>query len=60
IIRHHGQDTDVYYRFKLDDDPQLEAAVSFIRNGDVYAALLAPDPAEGKPKTAKKRKKAKK
>jgi carboxyl-terminal processing protease len=61
IIRHHGQDTDVYYRFKLDDDPQLEAAVSFVRNSDVYAALLKPAPLEKKEKAEKvKRKKAKK
>ncbi|MBN1130968.1 MAG: hypothetical protein JXA71_18405, partial [Chitinispirillaceae bacterium] len=42
IIRHFGQDTETYYRFKITDDLQLRSAINFLTHRDAYAALLKP------------------
>jgi carboxyl-terminal processing protease len=42
IIRHFGQDTEIYYRFKLSDDPQVKAAINFLKDKNSYSLLLKP------------------
>jgi carboxyl-terminal processing protease len=54
IIRHLGQDTETYYRFKLSDDEQLKAAIGFLRDKNKYASLLKPP--DKKPPEARQQK----
>jgi carboxyl-terminal processing protease len=42
LVRHFGQDDEVFYRSRLADDPQVKAAVTFLTNKNAYAALLKP------------------
>ena len=42
LIRFYGQDCEQYYRFKLADDPQLSAAIGFLKDPKAYGALLKP------------------
>jgi carboxyl-terminal processing protease len=42
LTRQYGQDDEHYWQWKLSDDPQLKTAVSFLTNGNAYAALLKP------------------
>ncbi|MBN1757270.1 MAG: S41 family peptidase [Chitinispirillaceae bacterium] len=42
LIREFGQDNDIVYREKLSDDPQLQAALSLLRDRKQYSALLQP------------------
>jgi carboxyl-terminal processing protease len=57
IIRHFGQDTETYYRFKLADDPQVKQAMDFLKDNNVYSLLLKPGTEKDKP--VQKKEKAK-
>ena len=58
IVRHYGQDTEAYYRFKLADDPQVKQAISFLKDKNSYSLLLKPG--AGRDKPAQKKEKTKK
>jgi carboxyl-terminal processing protease len=58
IIRHYGQDTETYYRFKLADDPQIKQAIGFLKDKNSYSLLLKPG--TGRDKPVQKKEKAKK
>lgn len=42
LARHFGQDNEVYYRYRLSDDPQLKAAAAFLVDKNAYSQLLKP------------------
>jgi carboxyl-terminal processing protease len=42
LIREFGQDHEVYYRSKLDDDVQLKAALALLSDKATYSVLLKP------------------
>ena len=48
MIRHYGQDNEVYYRYKLAEDVQLKTAINFLNNKNAYASLLKPSQPQGK------------
>jgi hypothetical protein len=48
LIRHFGQDDEVYYRYKLAEDVQLKTAINFLNNKNAYASLLKPRSPQGK------------
>ena len=47
LIRHLGQDNEVYFRSKMTDDKQLKAAISYLTDKNAYAALLKPHQGKG-------------
>lgn len=42
LTREFGQDTEIYYREYLSDDPQFEAARELLTDNERYGALLQP------------------
>jgi carboxyl-terminal processing protease len=47
LIRHLGQDNEVYFRSKMTDDKQLKAAIGYLTDKNAYAALLKPHQGKG-------------
>ena len=40
LIRHYGQDDEVFFRWRLSGDPQMKTAISFLTDKGHYSALL--------------------
>jgi carboxyl-terminal processing protease len=47
LVRHFGQDNDIYFRSKMNDDAQLKAAINYLNDKNAYAALLKPHQDKG-------------
>lgn len=47
LVRHLGQDNEVYFRSKLTDDKQLKSAINYLTDKNAYAALLKPHQDKG-------------
>ena len=42
LTRQFGQDNDIYWQWKLSDDPQVKVAIRYLTNKNAYAELLQP------------------